>query len=161
VSLREQLNEKPAISAGIVGGILAILAIFVYWELQGGKAPTHSSAQAYYSTDDGKTWFADDFDKAPPFDHNGSQAVRCLVFKCSNSAPFAGYVEEFTQEYHDQRSGIRPVDAQHPPLDVSSNILVKKPGSKDWVLSYTPQGAKIMLVHCPDGSSETPQPVMP
>jgi hypothetical protein len=163
LGLREQINNKPALSAGVIGGVVLLLLVWILSQLFGGhRIPRSQKIEAYYTTDDGHAWFADDSDKVPPFDHNGSPAVICIVFKCSSSPPFAGYLRSCTQEFHDQRAGITTIDASHPVLDPYANVLVKKPGDKKWVLSYTPEGVKIMNdVRCPDGSSERPQPVSP
>jgi hypothetical protein len=162
LGLREQINKKRGLASGMVGGVTFLLVIFVFWQLFGSRRPpAHPLVKMYYTADDGRTWFADDFDKVAPFDHDGSPAVHCFVFKCSSSAPFAGYLQEYTQALHDQLTGLTKVDAQHTSLDPSGEILVKKPGGKNWVLSYSPQGIKIMDVHCPGGSAERPEPVFP
>jgi hypothetical protein len=160
LGLREEINKKPGIAAGIVGGVIVLLVIFVIWQLFGGGPPSgHQSIKIYFTADDGRTWFVDDSDKVPPFDHGGAPAVRCFVFKSSSSAPFVGYLQEFTPAMHDQLTGV--AGAHGMPLDPSGEILVKKPGEKKWVPSYSPQGVKIMDVHAPDGSAEKPQPVYP
>lgn len=162
LGLREQINNKPGITRGAVGGAVVLLAAFIVWQLIGGhRAITHPSVQMFYTSDDGRTWFADDYNKVPPFDHDGAPAVRCAVFKCSATGPFAGYLLEMTPAMHDQLTGLVKPDAQHPGLSPSGETLVKKPGGKNWVLSYTSEGVNIMNVHCPGGSSEKPQPVFP
>ena len=157
MGLREEINKKPGLTAGIVGGIVVLLLLFMYWEMAGGHPRAEGPGKAYYTADDGKTWFADDPGKITPFDHNGAQAVDCFVFKCSGSGPFAGYLETLTRDAHDAM--LNPKGA--PPGTSFGGTLVKKPGDKDWVLSTTPQGQRILNVQCPDGSGEKPQPVLP
>jgi hypothetical protein len=161
LGLREQINKKPGVASGAVGAAVILMILFVFWQIRGGRAPTKLSIQSFYTIDDGRTWFADDYDKVAPFDHDGTPAVHCFVFKCSPSAPFAGYLQKFTPAMYDQMTGLTKPDAQHSMLSPSGQILVKKPGDKNWVLSYTPEGLNVMEVHCPGGSTERPQPVNP
>jgi hypothetical protein len=159
VSLREQINQRSVVFGGITGVVVLLLIALVFWELFGGRQPARvSTEKVYYTTDDGRTWFADDSRNVPPCEHDGAMAVRCMVFKCSSSAPFAGYLEELTPQAHDEMMA----SAQHSSMLPFGGILVKKPGAKNWVLSYTPEGAKIINdVHCPAGSGERPQSVLP
>jgi hypothetical protein len=162
LGLREQLNQQSGLASGAVGVMVVVLLVFIGWQIRGKRPPADMpTAKYYFTSDDGHTWFVDDFNKVPPYDHDGAKAVRCRVFKCSNSAPFAGYLEAYTQELHDEMTGITKISGEHPPLSPSSDTLVKKPGGKNWVLSYTPEGQKIINVRCPNGASEIPQPVLP
>jgi hypothetical protein len=42
--------------------------------------------KACYTDDDGKTWFVDSAYKVVPFDHDGNQAFRALVFTYANAS---------------------------------------------------------------------------
>jgi hypothetical protein len=158
VGFREQINKKPALAGGMFGAAILVLVIFMLWQLSGDRSTATVKVKMYYSSDDGHTWFADDGDKIPPFDHGGAPAVRCYVFQCGASQPFAGYLEKYTPEMHDQLAGLA---RSKGPMIPESGALVKKPGGKDWVLELGPLGRKIVDVHCPDGSADQPQPVLP
>jgi hypothetical protein len=159
VGLRDQINQKPAIASMVVGGAVLLLLVIVFAQLRGNRSPTgNSGAERYYTIDDGRTWFADAWEQIPPFDHEGSPAVLCHVFKTSNSAPFAGYLEQYTQAAHDQLTGaVRGAGPVIPP----AGVLVKRPGDKTWVPWASPAGQKILAVKSPDGSAQPPQPVYP
>jgi hypothetical protein len=162
LGLREEINKRPGITSGVMGAVVLLILVFVVRQFMGNRPPTsHPSIKFFYTADDGHTWFVDDFDKVTPFDHDGATAVRCFVFKCGNSAQFAGYLQSYTQALHDQMTGLTKVDAQHPVLTPSGDTLVKKPGQKEWIPSYSPQGTEITNVHCPDGSADKPEPVYP
>jgi hypothetical protein len=163
LGVREQINQKSGIALWAIGGVVLLLVCFVGWEFFGSRPSTHPPiGKCFYTSDDGRTWFADTADKIPPFDHDGAKAVVCLVFKCADSAPFAGYLRSSTQEFHDQKVGITRIDSAHLPLDPFANVLVKRPGDKNWVPSYTPEGTKIINdIPCPNGSADRPQPVLP
>jgi hypothetical protein len=158
LGLREQINKKPGLASGITGGVVLVLVLIMFWQIRGGhRTPTTTTTRVYFTVDDGRTWFADDSSQVPPFDHEGAQAVRCFVFKCSSSAPFVGYLETLTQTAHDRLAPAALGTMGATPDD----ILVKKPGDKNWVLPNSPKGPKILDVHCPDGSVERPEPVYP
>jgi hypothetical protein len=158
VGLRDQINRKPAVVAGAIGVLILLLICFTVFNLKKGQPSAVSGAQMYYTSDDGKTWFADAWEKVPPFDHGGAQAVRCYVFKTASSGPFAGYLETYTPAVHDRLTGV----VQSPlPLDVPSGTLVKRPGDKNWVPMVSPAGQKITSVKPPDGSAGSAEALLP
>lgn len=159
MGLREKLNERPQVSAGVVVGVvLALIALILYEMFGGGPSKHMSGGELYFSADDGQTWFADSADKPTSTDHNGAEAYRCFVFKTSTSAPFAGYLEKLTPPPPPPATG-GPVGPAVP--DPYTTDFVKKPGDKQWVPKMSPQGQKIVDVHAPGGSAEVPQLVVP
>jgi hypothetical protein len=158
VGLRDQINQKPAIAAGVVGGIILLLIGLMIFHFRSGNASAISGAQSYYTIDDGKTWFADAWEKVPPFDYDGGQAVRCYLFKTASSGPFVGYLECYSQKVHDNLTGTvkSPI-----PVDIVGGTLVKRPGEKNWVSQVSAAGQKIMNVKAPNGSAEPVEPVSP
>ena len=158
VGLRDQINRKPAIATGGVGLLVVALICVIVFNIRKNQPSAISGAQMYYTTDDGKTWFPDAWEKIPPFDHNGAEAVRCYVFKTASSGPFVGYLEKYTQGVHDRLSGA----VQSPlPLDVPSGTLVKRPGDKSWVVEVSAAGQKIVGVKAPNGSTGAVEQVLP
>jgi len=148
VGLRDQINQKPGIVAGMVAGLIVLLVGVIYWQLAGGRPSAVSGVKLYFSSDDGHTWFADVAEKPSPFDHEGSQAFRCYVFKSASGSTFAGYLEK------DGATG-----SAMPPSGGGS--MVKRPGDRNWVPELSPAGQKVADVKSPDGSAAPPQPVMP
>jgi len=171
VGIRETLNQNPRITTAVTGGVVLIALIFIIYQLVGGsgvKIPT----KAYYTDDDGATWFADDIQKVPPFDHNGKQAVRVYLFKCADGKPFVAYLERFTpeakQKVEQVREQMKNGDKNTPPPGpqyeelMMTGVEVKKPGDKQWVRQMDSQRAStITSVTCPDGKTDTLEPVMP
>jgi hypothetical protein len=158
VGLRDQINRKPAVAAGAVGVLILVLVCALVVSVKRSEPSAISGARMYYTTDDGKTWFADAWEKVPPFDHDGAQAVRCYVFKTPTSGSFVGYLETYTQAAHDYLSGAMnsPV-----PVDTTKGTLVKRPGDKNWVSTASPAGEKVKDVKPPNGSSGPVEPVSP
>jgi hypothetical protein len=120
-------------------------------------------SQFYFTVDDGKTWFADDAAKVPPFDKDGQQAVRAHVYRSSGGTKFVAYLERFKPD------GQRAVEASANLAPSASGMPgemtglqgayvggreVKRPGDKAWVSMTNLQAAtQVMIVQCPDGSS--------
>jgi len=53
--------------------------------------------EAYYTIDDGTTWFVDDAQKIPPFDHNGKTAYRRANVCRGEREVVSGYLERYTR----------------------------------------------------------------
>jgi hypothetical protein len=151
LGIREAINKKSAVSTIVAICAFVVIAAVIALELRGnnGKPP----AECYYTTDDGKTWFVDSSSKLPPFDHDGSPAVRCYVFKC-NSGKFAGLLEKYNDA---TRAHLIWMAQQVPPRLVLDPppVMVKKPGDIDWK-NMVPDQEGMILMHNiagPDGSA--------
>ena len=53
--------------------------------------------EAYYSDDDGQTYFKDSVYKFPPFDHGGKTVVQAVLAE-SNGHRFVGYLMRYTPQ---------------------------------------------------------------
>ena len=169
MGIRQTLNENPSISIGVTAGIIVIALIIIIWELSGGShsAATAAPNKAFYSDDDGQTWFSDDSTKVPPYtDSKGKLAVSAKVFKCGNGQPFVLYLQRFTPE------GRAKLESSKNPAMASRALgggmiqmtEVKKPGTRNWV-KYTPETAKqfgdITRPTCPNGETSDIEMVLP
>ena len=147
MGLRETLNQNPKITTGVTAGlVLVILAYLLYSGMSGGRPGVGSSAsKAFFTDDDGKTWFADDAKKVSPFDHGGKQAVLARVYKCGGKT-FVNHMERYTPEAKKKvEEVIAKGKVQNDPtaLDVGAGLQVKAPGQKDWVSSTDPKAPQI------------------
>lgn len=132
----------------------------------GPQIPT----QAYFTVDDGQTWFADDIEKIPPFEHQGQQAVRVQLFTCDGGKTvFPVYLERYSDEAQAAMERIREGDARGE-VDVSlyeqfeRGQEVKRARDPDapWVRTMNfDRSGEIMTPRCPDGSFENLEPVFP
>lgn len=155
MGIRESLNQNPAVASGAVIGIVVLAMIFLVYNYAGNKTPgADGAAQAYFSDDDGKSYFPDDARKVTPFDHNGKSAVLCFVFSCDDSkTKFVGYLQRYTPEGKKMReSQLKPAGPKMGVEEMIIPIEVKKPGDKEWVRTTDPRFAAIASVRCPDGS---------
>ena len=167
MGIRETLNEHPRASMTIVLGLVLLLMGFLAWSLRGGESEQEVSAvaSAYYSTDDGQSWFVDDRAKIPPFEHQGKPAYRAYVFKCGESGkPFVAYLERFAEPARTElanRNRGAPSRGAGGGAALNDAIEVKQPGAGEWVKLTSAGGARAVAPRCADGARGVPQPVLP
>jgi len=168
VGIRETLNQNPGLTTGVTAGIIILALVLIIWSnLSGGGSASNggSVSKLYYSDDDGKTWYADDVSKVPPYDHNGKQAVRAHVYKCKDGKLFVGYLEELNSDYRTKLEKAKSAPGGRGALledAMIGGMEFKKPGPNNkWVRQMTPDAQKVLDVTCPDGSRETLEQVIP
>lgn len=177
MGIRDTLNRNPSIATGTTLAIIVIaVAFIVYSYSQGGSSSVRQPTKAFFTVDDGKHWFTDDITKLPPFDHEGKEAVRVMLFRCGNGDPFAGYLERYTTEAKKQLEEARSASTgpggkapARSPQDLASLAVtmkmgkeIKKPGEATWTKIMDEQNrSRIMQVKCPEGQTDTATPVTP
>lgn len=167
MGIRETLNQNPAITTAATAGIILIALIFIIFQLTGGSGP-QVQTRAFYTIDDGATWFADSIDRIPPFEHQGRQAVRAHVFTCGGKRDaFVAYLEKYTPEAKKRIEAAMANPQTADPYLMETvymqGLLVKKPGTGDagWISSSDPRASEVMNIRCPDGTTDRLQPVLP
>ncbi|HEV2295217.1 MAG TPA: hypothetical protein VGR35_15295 [Tepidisphaeraceae bacterium] len=130
------------------------------------EAPDIVPASAYFTTDDGQTWFADDINKIPPFEKDGKPAYRVYVYRAADGRQFVSHLERYTPEAKEKmEEAMRPGGGGADPVLMDEVMLdgieVKKPGDKEWVKQSDPRAAKAMELKAPDGKTEEIEPVVP
>jgi hypothetical protein len=161
MNVRETLtNRGPAVKGAIVVG-LALVAGFMFWTALGGGKPRDAN-EAFYTTNDGRTTFVDNFFRAYPFDHDGKPAYRAYVYQTSKGNKFVGYLERYTDQ---GLSALEPVLSQNiNPEQLRQQIQgirqkyteVKKPDDPNakWYPAGSSQAADIEAVSSPDGPDD-------
>lgn len=171
MGIRQTINDHPAISGSIAGAVCLLVVALLFWENSGHRTTplTQYANKAFYSDDDGQTWFIDDVSKLPPFDHNGKPACRAMLFRCGTGKPFVGYLAKYsdaelkeiatlTASLQQRTPGATPAFGGEPdfPMDV------KKPGDTHWIpgtAATNPQQAAayqhVVVPVCPDGNAIT------
>ena len=162
MTLRERINRNPTQAAAFAAGGIVLALLFIMWQACGGKGG--GPGRSYYSIDDGQTFFTDESTKIPPFKHEGKDAVRAHVFKCSDGKPFVGYLEMYSPQ--DKKMMEDAIAGKAPPMayaGYTGQAMVKKPGAGNpWIPlmpGATEMYAKTVQVTCPDG--KTPERVYP
>lgn len=157
-------GQKPNAGRHRVVAAVVIITIVaagaaVLW--RGSRAPDDpaSATEAWFTTDDGKTWFADSAAKLSPFEHAGKLAYRCYVFTCDGGATkFVSHLERHPAGAHKALNKGAPFD----PMRVVS-VEVKDPltGEKGWTPQTNPRADVIKAPRCPDHPDRTGEPVLP
>lgn len=164
MEIRKLIQGKPIAGLGL-GAILILMAVVVlatqFWPQK--KA---NLSQAFFTDDDGVTWYADSGYLVPPFDHNGKTAVFAQVFSYANgSKQFCAYMTRYSPDAKkkldaaiaDAKSRGQSPDTVSLYQDRSfmqSAIEVKKPGAgNQWINQTDPRAIDVISVHAPDGSA--------
>jgi hypothetical protein len=91
MGIREKMNAQKSAGFIVAGAfLLAATGILAY-----SQWPRHqfSGKTGFYSDDDGQTWFIDSVYKTVPFDHDGKQAYRAVIYSCQNGkTQFCAYL---------------------------------------------------------------------
>jgi hypothetical protein len=162
MAIREAIGRQKKIVA--IASVLVIVAVagFLFWQLGGVTKISDESLsipKMWYTSDDGKTWFADAGDRVYPFDHNGKQAYRCYVWSCDGGkTKFVSHLERLKPALWRERQAsgrLRSEDLALSPLDVKLPLS----GESGWMDFSSQAGERIRTPKCPGNASAMPQPV--
>jgi hypothetical protein len=157
MGVREWLDKNRRTMVGIVAALVIIaIGSVVYQVLANRPKFPSGSPDAYFTVDDGKSYFPESSDNIPPFDYKGQPAVRACVYECGGKR-FVGYMERYTPE---ARKTLLEKKQSTPQLETYGRE-VKRPGSTSWIKASDTASGKIIDVRCPDGSGKLADPVEP
>ena len=165
MGVRERLNRNPRLAAIVVGALLLIAGVAVALQLAGAQTGS-ASDKAFFTVDDGATWFVDDAAKFAPFQHDGKEAVRAYLFEC-NGKRFVNHLERFTPEGRKAAEAALKANQLRKPAEVAAQVRlsgaeVKRPGSKQWAsLADLAKAGSILRPRCADDGHGDPKPVEP
>ncbi len=146
MSVREAMNEKKGLTITIAIIIIAVMIVVIVRQTRSTAGGFATSA--YYTDDDGKTFFEDSALLIPPFDHDGKQAVKAFVYDCDGTRS-VHYMERYTSigkkaaEEAFKRSNGKDIGI--PEHLMRTGIEYKRPGDTTW--QHNPPGPK----PCPKG----------
>jgi hypothetical protein len=168
VGIRETINQNPKPTAAVTAAIVVLAILFIFWQACGGTGGGAAMGnKAFYTTDDGKTYFPDDSSNIPPYlAKNGKMAVRARVFSCDDGkTKFVGYLEMYAPQdkmMMEQMAKAAQTKGGAPPpayIGFSGQAMVKRPGDPPnaWVplapQTTTMYQAIVQSVKCPGGGS--------
>ena len=165
MGIRETLSQQSRkIQLAFAGALLLVAAVAL--TLQFKTEHRANLSQAFFTDDDGKTWFADDAARIPPFEHKGKIAVSAQVFSYADGKKqFCGYMAKYTDEAKKKLdAAIAEAKAKgQPPESVglirdpafrNTGMVVKSPGANNpWVGWTDPRSHEVFSVRSPDGSA--------
>jgi hypothetical protein len=157
MGVREALNRRPRVATALGAGLILIAIPIMIWA--SGDGVPGRATKAYYSTDDGKSYFADDIDKIYPFDHGGKPAYRAYVYDCGDGKAFVAYLARYSdgaiKKLAELEKAKSDPDAAGQIAQLKSNAIeVKKPGDTNWVGLFSAAGGAISShPPCPKGGT--------
>ena len=169
MSLRETLNTRPNLARGIAGGCAAAAVLLVaahVLDLRAAPIGAAKPERAFFTVDDGKTWFVDDASRLAPFDHDGQAAVRAYVCECDGKR-FVNHLERYTDAGKRAMAQVREAAKKGPPPGMlvaaaqQRGREVKRPGEAKWVVSNTPAAGAVVALKSPGGAAGEPKFVFP
>jgi hypothetical protein len=165
VGIRDSIRQRKSLAA--VAAVVMIVGAGIAIYVQARDFGPSGAGKAFFTTDDGKTWFVDKNTRLAPFEKDGKPAVRAHVFECGGER-VVGYLSCYRPEALKALEDAMAAKAQgKPPPNVqalaavgSTGLLVKRPGAPGWI-SQADAGAAtaVRLFRCPDGA--TPEEVDP
>jgi hypothetical protein len=165
LGVRDWINKNPAVVSIAAGAGILSIVVYAVWSFRsgaGGPPLPQFPDKAFFSADDGATYFTDRDVNVPPFDYKSKQAVRAYVYTCDGGHKWVRYLEKYTPAAREAQLTVQsgkslPPNAPGP----MSGVLVKKPGAGDWVPNSSPDAQAIIDAKCPTHPNAALEPVMP
>jgi len=162
--LREMITENPMRALAIAAALLVAGVAITFASRSRSNAPVGGGGgRMLFSVDDGKTWFADDASKIPPFEKDGKRAVLAHVYRCADGTEFVNHLERFTPEAKqalERANAPDPTGKGRPDRSAVQGAYmagreVKRPGDAKWVnAANIRESPQVTAVKCPRGTTE-------
>ena len=164
------INKSPKIAYGVVAALAVVVASVAWSQFRSPPELTRS----WFTIDDGKTYFADDITKVPPFTKDLKTVYGCEVFTCDGGkTTFVGFLVRYRDGAEQElKSLVKPAASSGTEMEdyfARRNAIevrtreVKRPqtGDNGWVLERSgDEGPAITNVKCtmPGGVLESVPP---
>ena len=163
MAVREFLNKHRGMSVGaIVILLMGAIALAVLRNQQDVAQFGPPQDKAFFSSDDGKTYFTMPVTTPSPTDYQGKKAYRCFVFRCDGGKEFVGCLVRDPKPAPAPAAPAPPKPGQPPAAlrggPMAGGYMDLKPagsGDRGWVQSITNEGMQLMQPRCPDGKLAT------
>jgi hypothetical protein len=147
----ETIRRRKSVGYGIAG-ILFLLAIGIGVWARSNGVPANLT-KAYYSTDDGKTFFVDDLNKPYPFEHDGKLAYRAYVYEEADDVPKVAYLERYTARGLARKEELTTQPVNDGGAEAAKLLLseteAKKPGMDQWIPASSPMHRAVVQPEYP------------
>ena len=150
---RKTIARFALLAAAVVA--IAGAATAIYIELR--PAPPPERPMAFFTVDDGKSWFTADAESLPPFDYKGQKAVKAYVYTCDGGKTrFVAWLQKLPEDALREALAKGPVDDD--VIAMKAGWMAKRPGDGEWVNSKSDpeKFAEITKVTCPGGGNPNP-----
>lgn len=133
MAIREALNKHPAIAAASLVLALAVGVTYAISQLRAGP-----NTRAFYTDDDGQTFFSDAGNKLVPYQRAGKEVDLAEVFRTKAKGPYVIYMQRLDRRalalVHKIYPNAQPGDVL-PDFHIGGMPLqmeIKKPGDTKW-----------------------------
>jgi len=161
-------GQQWTIAVAVVLLAAAVASFFLFRDRTDRAAAVGGSSAdlAWYSHDDGQTWFAEKRNRLNYVMRDGKHAYRCWVYTCDGGkTKFAAYLERYAPEAQKQLEAIvegkRPANPAVLEQISANGSEVKKPGVGNWISISDPRAVELKDPTCPGGGTDRPQLVPP
>jgi hypothetical protein len=153
---RDILRSKK--TAMIVVPLALLCLIITLWRLSAGANPSQAVAQAYYSDDDGATWFTGPGNRIMPFDHQGKPAVGAAVFVDATGKRVVGYLIRHSAAAREAFKRAKAAGRGIESVSVQPMLEARRPQSPSaaWIPDNDPEFMVVTHPTNPDGSPLRP-----
>jgi hypothetical protein len=162
--IRKKFADDKKMGVAVAICLLVVAAFALAIQIWPQRKP--NLAQAFYTDDDGQTWFKDSAFKIAPFDHNGKTAVMAEIYSYDDGGKeFCAYMAKYTPELKQRlEAALAAAQAKGLPSNsvalfndrqsLNAETLVKSPGpNNSWIPFNDPRATPIFSIHSPDGST--------
>jgi hypothetical protein len=163
MGIRAQLEQSRSVRLLLIVGPFVVLLWMIIYSCWPQKKADLS--KAFYTVDDGKTWFVDSVYRFAPFEKDGRTAVIAEVFSYdSGKKTFCAYLARLNASAQKKlKASVAEAAAQgkppesvsllHDPKFLSKAMEVKLPGDTQWIpIDDVKARTHVMPIHSPDGS---------
>lgn len=137
MKIRALLHANPLLTCVLV---LCIAGTAVGLGIRSTMTVAPDTSRAFFTIDDGKTWFVDSSSRIPPFEKDGKTAYRCSVYECDGKryvVEIQKYDDKTAKALHDALTAAKEAKAADPQAkprlpNANLGLLVKAPGETTW-----------------------------
>ena len=159
MSIRQKLNQNSMAATAGAAAVVALALIIIIWQVWPSQRSEPKGQ--YFSSDEGKSYFAESLGTVPPITKDGKDAVQAMVFKCGWGKPFVGFLQRYTPDAKKRLEEALAAKRDLPPTALLSGTEAKRPGESEWVKATDERFGQITNVHCPDGKLDGLKTVWP
>jgi len=158
-------RQRKRLKAVMAAGLLLTALVFLGVRLRGSAPPP--PPMAFFTTDEGRTVFVASVTRIPPFEHQGREAVRAMVYTCTQCrTQWVAYLIQYTPTaqgiLRDAGQNLANLRFAFDAAGAGGGELVKRPGDTVWVPALDPRAENIRMGGCPNGHPiAMAQPVIP
>lgn len=166
MSLRETLNENPAITTAVTVGIIVAVLMFMLYQFglfsAGGGRGT---AARIYLSDDGASYYVGTTDDLYTVGSDGQPKAQAHVYQYPSQEPKIWFLERFhprvVELHHQMKSGTAPESAMVYESMQFNSSQVRRPNETEWHDKRSPEGMAISKSPPPSQNGEQATRLLP